>query len=392
VALFLVDGYDVQIPASRVRSLVVVAKAAPVVSFLGFLAFFAQPYRMARPVILFSVLFGTVVVAGMRLTLARLLLSERFAKQAILAAVETSPVLTDILHEARFEYRVVGIVGDTLPSSNGWRHLGPVDQLPAIVRLYGAHEVIIGTEPIGGGNAVEACFEQGIRVVRAGDLFERYKGRVQLASVDETWFQNLPMHDLSSRPYLVVRRATDIILSALLGVPFLIALPFIATFIKLDSPGPVFFRQGRVGQFGRRIFVLKLRTMRGDAELSGFQWAERRDPRVTRVGRFLRATRMDELPQLVNVFRGDMSFIGPRPERPEFVADLERLIPHYRARLAVKPGISGWAQVKDGYASSVDDSRRKLEYDLYYVKHQCLRLDLQIVLHTLFTVMGLRGR
>jgi lipopolysaccharide/colanic/teichoic acid biosynthesis glycosyltransferase len=132
--------------------------------------------------------------------------------------------------------------------------------------------------------------------------------------------------------------------------------------------------------------------MRSDAELAGPQWANRDDPRVTRIGRLLRVTRLDELPQAFNVLLGEMSFIGPRPERPEFVSQLEREIPHYRARLAVKPGISGWAQVKGGYAASVGDTVRKLEYDLYYVKYQSLRLDLQIVLHTLFTVLGLRGR
>jgi lipopolysaccharide/colanic/teichoic acid biosynthesis glycosyltransferase len=181
-------------------------------------------------------------------------------------------------------------------------------------------------------------------------------------------------------------------LAGVIGFAFVLVLPVLAAAIKLDSRGPVFFRQRRVGQYGREFSIPKLRSMRCDAELGGHQWAEREDPRVTRVGRFLRLTRLDEVPQVLTVLKGEMSFIGPRPERPEFVTELAQLVPHYRARLAVKPGISGWAQVKGGYAGSVQEATRKLEYDLYYVKNQCLRLDLQIVLHTAFTVLGLRGR
>lgn len=393
MALVLVDGYDVQIPASRVRSLVVVFKALPLASFFAFFAFFAQPYGISRPLILITMAADMVLVVGMRLTLARLLLHERFAKRAILVTGDPPPsILAEVLEEARFEYRVVGTVGATQGSFDEFRRLGPPESLVEIVRRHRAHEVIVGSDSVGAGAPIEDCFNQGIRIISAADLFERYKGRVPIYSVDERWFQTLPAHSLSSKPYLAVHRAVDIVLSAVLGVPFLFILPLLAALIKVESPGPVFFRQLRVGQFGNHIHILKLRTMGDDAELTGVRWAERHDPRVTRFGSILRATRLDELPQLINVFRGDMSFIGPRPERPEFVVELERVIPHYRARLAIKPGISGWAQVKDGYASSISETVRKLEYDLYYIKHQCLRLDLQILLHTLFTVLGFRGR
>ena len=392
-ALFLVDGYDVQIPASRVRSLVVVFKALPLASFFAFFTFFAQPYGITRPVILITMAADMTLVVGMRLTLARLLLHERFAKRAILVTGDPPPnMLADVLDEARFEYRVVGTVGATQGSFHAFRPLGPPEDLIEIVRRHRAHEVIVGSDSLGAGAPVEECFNQGIRIIRAADLFERYKGRVPIDSVDERWFQTLPAHNLSAKPYLAVRRAVDLALSAVLSLPFLLILPLLAAAIKVESPGPVFFRQLRVGQFGNHIHILKLRTMRDDAELTGFRWAERHDPRVTRFGRILRATRLDELPQLINVFRGDMSFIGPRPERPEFVVELERVIPHYRTRLAIKPGISGWAQVQAGYASSISETVRKLEYDLYYVKHRCLRLDLQIALHTFFTVLGLKGR
>jgi lipopolysaccharide/colanic/teichoic acid biosynthesis glycosyltransferase len=149
--------------------------------------------------------------------------------------------------------------------------------------------------------------------------------------------------------------------------------------------------QRRVGENGREFNLLKLRTMSVDAEAGGAQYASRHDPRVTRVGRFLRASRLDEFPQLLNIVRGDMSFIGPRPERPEFEHDLEAKIPHFKSRLLMKPGLTGWAQIKSGYASTIPDITRKLEYDLYYIKNRSFRLDLQILAGTFATVLGRSG-
>jgi lipopolysaccharide/colanic/teichoic acid biosynthesis glycosyltransferase len=171
-----------------------------------------------------------------------------------------------------------------------------------------------------------------------------------------------------------------------------VLLPFIAAAIKLESPGPVFYRQMRAGQGGRPFQLLKFRTMIAGAEADGqARWARAIDARVTRVGRLLRRTRLDELPQLFNVLRGDMSLIGPRPERPELIAVLEQEIPFYRARLLVKPGLTGWAQVNYGYGRSVEDARVKLEYDLYYIKQQSIWLDLVILFRTVEVVLGMKG-
>jgi lipopolysaccharide/colanic/teichoic acid biosynthesis glycosyltransferase len=176
------------------------------------------------------------------------------------------------------------------------------------------------------------------------------------------------------------------------SIPFLVLLPILALSIKLDSPGPVFHVQRRTGRHGREFDLLKLRTMHAHAESQGAQFTSRSDPRVTRVGRVLRACRLDEVPQMLNVLRGEMSFIGPRPERPEFMAMLEEQIPRFSARLLVKPGLTGWAQVKGGYASTVPEMTRKLEYDLYYIKNRSFRLDFQILANTFTTVLGLSGR
>ena len=162
--------------------------------------------------------------------------------------------------------------------------------------------------------------------------------------------------------------------------------------IKLDSPGPVFYRQERVGRGGRTFMLVKFRSMVVDAEAGGRpQWASRADPRVTRVGRFLRLTRIDEVPQVLNVLRGDMALVGPRPERPTFVEELGRLIHHYHDRACVKPGITGWAQVNHPYGASVEDARMKLTYDLHYIQHRGLRLNLRILLATVRVVLFQEG-
>ncbi|MBN1966751.1 MAG: sugar transferase, partial [Anaerolineae bacterium] len=185
----------------------------------------------------------------------------------------------------------------------------------------------------------------------------------------------------------------DMVLSMIGLLSFAVLLPLIMLAMRLDSPGPVFFTQKRVGKGGKVFSVLKLRSMIPDAEReSGPQWAIDHDPRITRVGKVLRKTRLDEVPQLLNVLRGEMSLIGPRPERPEFVDELSEKIPFYRTRHVVKPGITGWAQVRYHYGSSEEDALIKLQYDLYYIRHHSLALDLLIMLRTVGKMLSFQGR
>jgi lipopolysaccharide/colanic/teichoic acid biosynthesis glycosyltransferase len=171
-----------------------------------------------------------------------------------------------------------------------------------------------------------------------------------------------------------------------------IALPFVALAIALDDGGPLFYRQVRSGRAGEPFFVVKFRTMRPDAEKDGKpRWAKKDDDRVTRVGKVLRKTRLDELPQIINVLRGEMHIVGPRPERPEFIAELEEKIPFYRTRLTVKPGLTGWAQIHYKYGNSVEDALVKLQYDLYYIRNRSLWLDFYIVFKTIGVVFRLEG-
>jgi len=191
----------------------------------------------------------------------------------------------------------------------------------------------------------------------------------------------------------ILHRGLDIFASLtllLLTLPLLLA---VALFIKLDSRGPLFYRQERVGQHHRRFHILKFRSMTVDAEKPGAAvWATVGDSRVTRVGRFIRLTRIDEIPQAINILRGDMAFVGPRPERPVFVEQLIAAIPHYADRSAVRPGLTGWAQVKYPYGASEIDALEKLQYDFFYLRHQSISLDLRIMGRTLRSVAGLGGR
>jgi exopolysaccharide biosynthesis polyprenyl glycosylphosphotransferase len=231
------------------------------------------------------------------------------------------------------------------------------------------------------------CKLRGLPVLTAEAFHDRYLGRIDLDSLTSASFL---AGDGFARGRVsgALKRSCDLILGTAL---LLLTLPTMATAalaIKLDSAGPVFYRQQRTGRFGRGFTIYKFRSMTANAEASGKpRWAQRHDPRITRVGRFIRAARIDELPQLANIILGDMSLVGPRPERPHFVEQLARAIPFYHQRAYVKPGLTGWAQINYPYGASVEDAREKLAYDLYYVKHRTVWLDLVILLSTIRVVL-----
>ena len=234
-----------------------------------------------------------------------------------------------------------------------------------------------------------ACRFHGRAVEDAVAFYERLNHKIALEGLTPGY---LVFHGGFRWPSRVVKRGMDILLALLallITVPLWVVLPIL---IKLSSPGPVFYRQERVGWHGRRFTILKFRSMQQNAEAPGHaMWAKEYDTRVTAVGRFMRHYRLDELPQLLNVLRGDMSMVGPRPERPEFIGRLTRDVPYYTYRLAVKPGITGWAQVMFRYGATVQDAAEKLQYDLYYIKHMSLRLDGLIALKTIRTVLFQSG-
>jgi sugar transferase (PEP-CTERM system associated) len=232
----------------------------------------------------------------------------------------------------------------------------------------------------------------GVHVNDISSFLERETGRVDLDSVNPSWL--IFSDGFSSGRMLssMFKRLFDVSASLLLLTLAGPAIVLTAILVKLDSKGPAFYRQRRVGLYGQSFNILKLRSMRVDAEVAGNAvWAEKDDPRITRVGRFIRKTRLDELPQCWSVLKGEMSFVGPRPERPQFVSDLEQKLPYYAERHMVKPGITGWAQINFPYGASVEDAREKLEYDLYYAKNYSPFLDLLILIQTVRVVLWPEG-
>jgi exopolysaccharide biosynthesis polyprenyl glycosylphosphotransferase len=243
-------------------------------------------------------------------------------------------------------------------------------------------------------DAVLRCREAGMEVTTMSSFYEALTGRVPVEHAGRMLEVVMPVSQSAlDRLYLLAKLATDIGFGLIGCLFLLVVMPPIWLANLLTDRGHLFFTQSRVGQAGRTFMVMKFRSMKMEAEKqTGAVWAQEKDPRITPLGRVLRKTRLDELPQFWNVLRGEMSLVGPRPERPEFVSRLSEQIPFYRARHAVKPGITGWAQVKYRYGASQEDALIKLQYDLYYIKHQSLFLDLVILLKTIQVVLGFKGR
>jgi sugar transferase (PEP-CTERM system associated) len=230
----------------------------------------------------------------------------------------------------------------------------------------------------------------GVNVEDAGSLFEKISGKLQLEGLHPSALIFADGFRVKSSQQFF-RRIVSMLVSAIGLALCLPIIPFIVLAIKFSPPGPILFRQNRVGLRGKCFVIYKFRTMKQDAEADGAVWAKKNDPRITRVGLFLRKTRLDEIPQLWNVLRGDMGFVGPRPERPEFVQWLADQIPYYNLRHMIRPGLTGWAQVRYQYGASVEETKQKLEYDLYYVKHMTVGFDLLIIFETIKTILLRRG-
>jgi len=267
--------------------------------------------------------------------------------------------------------------------------------ISSIIEKYNVDEILIAVRDRRGGGLPTSelldCKLSGISVIELSTFFERENGQLQLESLNASWmilsegFRQGLTRD-------AVKRAFDLLASGLLLLGSLPVMGLAALLISLESSGPVLYRQERIGQYGRPFTIFKFRSMRTDAESDGKpQWAGQNDDRTTRVGRVIRKLRIDELPQIFNVFLGEMSFVGPRPERPFFVEQLVKEIPYYASRHSVKPGITGWAQVRYAYGASVEDAIEKLQYDLYYVKNHSLFLDMMILFQTAQVVLWGKG-
>jgi exopolysaccharide biosynthesis polyprenyl glycosylphosphotransferase len=322
-------------------------------------------------------------------------------RPARVAVVGSAGFASDLAAELRAAgvrgYEVVGWFGAAAPAahSSGLECLGTLDGVRAAVIARRIELLVWAREETGehrGGAdrdvdpcavIADACLDLPVRMIEASQLYEELLGHVPLGTIDSAWFRYM-MHPRFRPTAPLWKRVSDLAIAlpaVILALPLLAAL---AIAIKLSDSGPVLYRQRRVGEGGREFHVLKIRTMVPDAEAAGPRWCEPGDERVTRLGRLLRRTHIDELPQLWNVLRGEMTLVGPRPERPEIVTELERRFPHYTRRHLVKPGITGWAQLRCGYAGSELGTAWKLCHDLFYVKRRSVLADWLIIVETVF--------
>lgn len=333
-----------------------------------------------------------IAIAATRFAVRSLSVDSPFDQNVLILGTGTMArhIARVVKTQREFPYRVVGFVHD---SEDGGDALGTISELTDLVRAHDVRLIIVTGSERRGKLPVQQLLHAklcGVRIEDAATSYERLTGKILIDELKPSW---LIFSDGFCPPRLTrsLKRMMDLLLASIgliLAAPILV-LTWMA--IRLESPGPALFRQERVGQHGEPFVLLKFRSMRTDAEKGTPIWASATDDRVTRVGRFIRQTRIDELPQLWNVLRGEMSFVGPRPERPYFVEQLTEKIPFYGERHSVKPGVTGWAQVRYRYGASVEDATEKLRYDLYYIKHLSLCFDLSILLDTVKVIVARKG-
>ena len=403
ISLYYFDLYDARVAADRRERYTRLIQALACTSFALAILYWAFPALMVgRGVFLIAAALMMTLVAAWRLLFEWV--SGRVGPRERLLLVGTGPAAVDLAREM-FERRLelgVEIAGfiDPDPTKVGSSLLNPgvvgtIDDIPRIVRALNVDRVVVSLADARGTLPVDKLLEmklEGVSFDHLASVYEEYTGKIAVENLRPSW---LIFSDgfRKSRFLGTVKRVMDIACASLglvLAAP-LMAIAAIAT--RLTSPGPVLYHQSRVGKNGHLFTVHKFRSMRVDAEVAtGPVWASKDgDPRVTPIGAFLRRSRLDEIPQLWNVLKGDMSFVGPRPERPEFVDELTKQIRFYGQRHIVRPGITGWAQVRYTYGATTEDALQKLQYDLYYIKNLSIALDLFIIFETVKTVILRKG-
>lgn len=404
LAFYLFDLYDLRATRSYRRVVTNLAIALCASTVLLSILFYAMPtMQLGRGIFLVEMSFIAVLIPGWRLLVSwsaghpQLGVRERVlilgsGEQAIEIARAT-------LERRNAGFHIVGFV-DNRPELVGVSLINPsviglTDDISNLVERHQVDRIVVAVEDRRGQFPTEELLNLTlsgrVAVEECARYYERLTGKIASEMIRPSWL----IFSRGSRYSAVAHHIRRVLNAALAVVGFVLSLPIMlltAIAVKLDSRGPIFYTQERVGKNGRAFKIIKFRSMRIGAEKkSGPVWAETDDPRITRIGRILRKLRLDELPQFVNVIRGDMNFVGPRPERPVFVEQLSKVIPYYSQRHLIKPGLTGWAQIKYPYGASVEDAIEKLRYDLYYIKNQSFLLDAIIVFETVKTVVFGRG-
>ena len=376
---------------------IIVATALGIL-LLSLLFFALPPVAFWRSSLLYATGLTLAAMITVRAALRDWLGGPRFRRRVlVLGAGPRAARIQALSRRPNAGFAVVGFVGmnDGPSAVDGAVNRAAIENLPRYLERIGAGEVVLALEerrnalPLADLLRIKTT---GVEVNDFSTFLERETGRVDLDSLNPSWLIFSDGFSAGRRLSGMGKRLFDVTVSLLILALTWPVIAATAIAVKLESRGPAFYRQRRVGLYGETFEVIKLRSMRTDAEVGGKAvWAQKDDPRVTRVGRFIRKVRIDELPQAWSVLKGEMSFVGPRPERPQFVADLEARLPYYAERHVVKPGITGWAQINYPYGASIEDAREKLEYDLYYAKNYTPFLDLLILLQTARVILWPEG-
>lgn len=401
--LLMVNNYDVVQAASWRETLrgILLSGLSGVGLYL-LVYFTSQPGSLPRRGVLYFLVAVVALTLLWRWLYVRIFTAPAFLRRVLLVGGGDSGRTLLGAYQALSPppFSIVGIIDDDPAkigtSIEGAEVLGGSRELLSIIEREEITDLIVAILGPMEGEMFQALLdaqEGGVSITRMPVAYEELLGRLPLRHLESDWILRSFVDEVRTPPlYLLAKRLLDIA-GGLVGVViFLLIYPWVAAAILIETGRPVLFTQRRLGQGGRPYNLLKFRTMIQDAEADGeAHWAQEGDPRATKVGLFLRKTHLDEFPQFWNVLKGEMSLVGPRPERPEIVAQLEKRIPFYRARLLTKPGITGWAQINYGKGASVEGSAEKLEFDLYYIKHRSLLMDLWIMLRTVGSIVGFRG-
>lgn len=402
--LLLVELYDPHVAGSGRKTTRGIALAA----FFGLLGYslvfiLQQNTNLPRVGVGAFLLFAAALTLFWRVIFIRLYKSTGQRRRVLLmGAGKAGQTLAELYKsQGTQSFNLIGYVDDDPQKVGkticGLRVIGASTHLLSVIDVYHISDLVIAINGTIQGATFQTILdaqERGVEVTRMPILYEEMTGRVPVHHLESDWIIRSFVDGLHvSGFYELTKRILDILGGAVGILVFAITFPFLAFAVYVDSGLPIFYSQPRLGRGGLVFKIHKYRTMRPDAEADGeARLALENDPRVTRVGNFLRKFRLDELPQFWNVSRGEMSLVGPRAERPELVAEFQKQIPFYRARLLVKPGLTGWAQINYGYVASITETAVKLEYDLYYIKHRTFGMDFQIILRTIGTVLRRTGR
>lgn len=388
VVFFISDLYDLKTSYNNLALATSYAKAMIINGVIAVLLFYflAPLFPAIKPqrVLVIDLVVSSIILIGWRKIFYNLIKSPQIANRVLIIGDNSlsQELVEEIKKRPQLGYQV-----QIIPA--------PPDNLKTFC-LDRQTNILVTAKELQADAATASkifdCLSLGVDVYNLNGFYEQIAQKIPVENIEMSWFlENLAEN--TKKSYEIAKRLMDIILAILGLIVTLPLLPIIILIIKIESPGPIIFKQIRVGKNGKDFLAMKFRSMVRDAEKNGAQWATKNDPRVTKFGRLMRKTRLDEIPQLINILKGEMSLVGPRPERPEFIETLSREIPFYRERLLAKPGLAGWAQLMGpAYGGSKEETLEKLKFDLYYIKNRSLSLDLGVILKTIRVVLGGRGQ